>query len=49
MRTVFSWSRYLIWIAVVSLLLATFAVFIYGLISTVVIIIEVFGHGTFWR
>ena len=47
MRTVFSWTRYLIWIAVVSLLLATFAVFIYGLISTVVIVFEIFAHGNF--
>jgi uncharacterized membrane protein YqhA len=47
MRTVFSWTRYLIWIAVVSLLLATFAVFVYGLISTVVIIFEIFSHGNF--
>lgn len=47
MRTMFSYSRYLIWIAVVSLMLATFAVFIYGLISTVVIIFESFSHGNF--
>ena len=47
MRTVFSWTRYLIWIAVISLLLATLAVFIYGLISTVVIVFEVFAHGNF--
>ena len=47
MRTIFSYSRYLIWIAVISLMLATFAVFIYGLISTAVIIFESFSHGNF--
>ena len=45
MRMVFSWTRYLIWIAVISLLLATLAVFVFGLISTIAIIIETFGHG----
>jgi uncharacterized membrane protein YqhA len=47
MRTLFSYSRYLIWIAVISLMFATLAVFIYGLISTVVVVFEVFGHGNF--
>jgi uncharacterized membrane protein YqhA len=47
MRTVFSWSRYLIWIAVISLLLATLAVFVFGLISTVMVVIETFRHGAF--
>lgn len=47
MRTVFSWSRYLIWIAVVSLLFATLAVFIFGLFSTVSIVFEIFRHGQF--
>ena len=45
MRMVFSWTRYLIWIAVISLLLATLAVFVFGLISTIAIIIETFSHG----
>ena len=47
MRTLFSYSRYLIWIGVISLLFATLAVFIYGLISTVVVVFEVFSHGQF--
>ncbi|MEA3336393.1 MAG: YqhA family protein [Chloroflexota bacterium] len=45
MRTIFSWSRYLIWLAVISLLLATLAVFVFGLISTVSVIVETFRHG----
>ena len=47
MRTLFSYSRYLIWIAVISLLFAALAVFIFGLISTVVVVIEVFAEGHF--
>ena len=47
MRTLFSYSRYLIWIAVISLMFATLAVFVYGLISTVVVVFEVFSHGHF--
>lgn len=47
MRTLFSYSRYLIWIAVISLMFATFAVFIYGLISTIVVVFEAFRHGHF--
>ena len=47
MRTLFSYSRYLIWIGVISLLFATLAVFIYGLISTVTVVFEVFSHGHF--
>jgi len=45
MRSLFSWSRYLIWIAVVSLLFATLAVFVFGLISTVTVVFETFSHG----
>jgi uncharacterized membrane protein YqhA len=47
MRTVFRSLRYIIWIAVIALLIATLAVFVYGLISTVVIIFETFSHGHF--
>ncbi|MEA3335174.1 MAG: YqhA family protein [Chloroflexota bacterium] len=47
MRRVFNWSRFLIFLAVVALLLATLAVFIFGLISTVLIVIEAFRHGQF--
>jgi uncharacterized membrane protein YqhA len=47
MRPLFSSSRYLIWIAVVSLLFATLAVFLYGLISTIAVVVEVFGHAEF--
>jgi uncharacterized membrane protein YqhA len=47
MRTLFSLSRYVIWLAVISLLLATLAVFVYGLISTLTIIYDVFQHGAF--
>ena len=48
MRTLFSSTRYLIWIAVISLLFATFAVFIYGLISTVLVVYQAFFvHGHF--
>ncbi len=47
MRTVFSLARYMIWIAVIGLLIATFAVFIYGFISTIVVVIEVYSHGNF--
>ena len=45
MRMVFRWSRYLVLIAVISLLLATLAVFVFGLISTVTVIVETFSHG----
>jgi uncharacterized membrane protein YqhA len=47
MRTLFSWTRYLIWIAVIALLFATLAVFVYGLISTVTVVIEIFSEGMF--
>ena len=45
MRTVFRSLRFLILIAVIALLIATLAVFVFGLISTIVIVIETFGHG----
>ena len=45
MRTVFRSLRYVILIAVIALLIATLAVFIYGLISTIVIVFETFSHG----
>lgn len=45
MGTVFRLLRYLILIAVIALLTATLAVFIYGLISTLVIVFETFSHG----
>lgn len=45
MRTVLRSMRYLIWIAVIALLIATLAVFVYGLISTIVIVVETFSHG----
>ncbi len=47
MRKVFSWSRYVIWIAVITLLFATLAVFIFGLIATVTIVFETFAHAQF--
>jgi uncharacterized membrane protein YqhA len=47
MRRLFSSARYLIWIAVISLLFATLAVFAYGLISTLIVVIEVFSHAEF--
>jgi uncharacterized membrane protein YqhA len=45
MRAVFRSLRYVILIAVIALLIATLAVFIYGLISTIVIVFETFSHG----
>lgn len=45
MRTVFRSLRYVILIAVIALLIATLAVFIFGLISTIVIVFETFSHG----
>jgi uncharacterized membrane protein YqhA len=47
MRTVFRSLRYVILIAVIALLIATLAVFIYGLISTIVIVFETFSHGQY--
>lgn len=47
MRTIFGWSRYLILIAVVALLLGGIAVFIFGGITMVMAIIDVFAEGEF--
>lgn len=47
MRAVFGASRYLILIAVIGLLLATLAVFVFGLVATVNTIIQVFQHEGF--
>jgi uncharacterized membrane protein YqhA len=47
MRRLFSLSRYVIYIAVISLMLATLAVFVFGFIATVTVIFEAFGHGDF--
>ena len=47
MKAVFSFSRYLVLIAVLGLLLATLAVFVFGGIATVNIIIESFASGEF--
>ena len=47
MKAVFSFSRYLVLIAVLGLLLATLAVFIFGGIATVNIIIESFASGEY--
>jgi uncharacterized membrane protein YqhA len=47
MRNVFVKSRYLIYIAVIGLLLAALAVFVFAGIATVSTIIGSFGHGEF--
>lgn len=47
MRAIFSWSRFAIWIAVITLLVASVAVFIFGMISTGSVIYSVFAHGPF--
>lgn len=47
MTAVFSFSRYLVLIAVIFLLLAALAVFIFGGITTVNIIIEAFASGEY--
>ena len=47
MRTLFSWSRYLIWIGVMALLFAALAVFLFGLIATATVVFEAFGEGHF--
>jgi uncharacterized membrane protein YqhA len=47
MTAVFVFSRYLVLIAVIFLLLAALAVFVFGGISTVYIIIEAFAGGEF--
>ena len=47
MRAVFATSRYLILFAVIGLLICALAVFIFGGITTVTIVIEAFGHAGF--
>lgn len=47
MREVFSAMRYLILVGIIGLLLCAMAVFVYGGITTVVVIGDAFGHGEF--
>ena len=47
MTRVFSLSRYLVLIAVIGLLLAAAAVFVFAGIATISIIVETFAHGEF--
>lgn len=47
MRTVFSYSRYIVVIAVVALLLSTLAVFVFGFVATVSTVFAVFRHGAY--
>ena len=47
MRTVFSLSRYVVLIAVIGLLVAAIAVFVFGGITSVVTVIETFQHGEY--
>lgn len=47
MHTTFRWSRLLVFLAVVALIVATVAVFVFGLISTVVVVVEAFRHGPY--
>jgi len=47
MRALFRYSRYMIYLAVASLMLAALAVFLFGLISTVTTIFEVYARGEF--
>ena len=47
MRQAFSATRYLILIGIIGLLLAGIAVFIFGGITTVVMITQAFGRGEF--
>lgn len=47
MRTIFGMSRYLVYIAVIGLLLAGLAVFVYGGITTIATTIGVFQLGEF--
>ncbi len=47
MKTIFGWSRYIVLIAVVALLLGGIAVFIFGGITTVVTIVEAFSEPEF--
>jgi uncharacterized membrane protein YqhA len=47
MRTLFGLARYVILIAVIGLLIASMAVFVFGAIMTVTVIVETFGHAEF--
>jgi uncharacterized membrane protein YqhA len=47
MRELFSATRYIVLIAVIGLLLCSLAVFVFGAITTVTMIIEAFSHGEF--
>jgi hypothetical protein len=47
MRRIFGLSRYLVYIAVIGLLLAGLAVFVFGGITTVTTTIGIFQHGEF--
>ena len=47
MRTLMGMARYLVLIAVIGLLLAALAVFVFGGISTVTILVEAFQHGEY--
>ncbi|MFN2134616.1 MAG: YqhA family protein [Candidatus Promineifilaceae bacterium] len=47
MRKLFSLSRYVIYIAVISLMFATLAVFVFGFIATVTVVFEAFSRGDF--
>jgi uncharacterized membrane protein YqhA len=47
MRSLFGFSRYLVVLAVFGLLLAALAVFVFGLISTVNVIVHTFQHEPF--
>lgn len=47
MRTLFSYSRYLVLVAVIGLMIAALAVFVFGGITTVTTVAGVFTHGEF--
>lgn len=47
MRTIFGLSRYLVLIAVIGLLLATLAVFVFAGITSITTVIGAFGHAEF--
>ena len=47
MRAIFGMSRYLVYIAVLGLLFAALAVFVFGGITSVTTTISVFQHGEF--
>lgn len=47
MRTVFSYSRYLVLIAVIGLLVCSLGVFVFGGITTLTVVVQAFGHGEF--